>query len=402
MDWLDQTRVAVDSIRTNKLRSFLTTLGVVIGVTSVILLVAIGEGLRVYLTDVFAGMGSNLLFVTPGKRSTRGGGHGALSTVRKLTLDDVRALRQRSYNVVGVAPRVMGGGEVENGPLAREALVLGTDDAYVQVHNLKVAAGRFLSREDAEGRRRVAIIGQTIAEELFGERAPLGRPVKIADARFRIIGTMAPKGQSLGVDYDEVVFIPVTCALDLFNLEGLSALSIKAANATNLEPAINDIKRILRHRHNDREDFTIVSQADLVKTANRLTNTMTLVLLGIASISLLVGGIGIMNIMLVSVRERTREIGVRKAVGARRVDILVQFLIEAVVISLLGGLVGLGLGSLIAMAITSAVPEFPAPQITLWAVVVAFGFSVAVGVFFGVAPARKAANLDPIAALRYE
>ncbi len=402
MDWLDQTRVAVDSIRSNKLRSFLTTLGVVIGVTSVILLVAIGEGLRVYLTDIFAGMGSNLLFVTPGKRDTRGGGHGALSTVRKLTLDDARALRQRSFNIVGVAPRVVGGGSVEKGALSREAVVLGTDDEYLTVHSLKLAAGRFLSREDSDGRRRVAVVGQTIAQELFGERAPLGQPVKIADARFRIVGTMAPKGQALGIDYDEVVFIPVTCALDLFQLDGLSGLSVKAANPTNLEPAIADITRILKHRHNSREDFTVISQADLVQTANRITGTMTLVLLGIASISLLVGGIGIMNIMLVSVRERTREIGVRKAVGAKRMDILVQFLIEAVMVSLIGGAIGLLLGTLIALGITSAVPEFPPPKITLWAVLVAFGFSVAVGVFFGVAPARKAANLDPIAALRYE
>jgi putative ABC transport system permease protein len=403
MDWLDQTRVAVESIRSNKLRSFLTTLGVVIGVTSVILLVSIGEGLRTYLSDLFAGMGSNLLFVSPGKRDTRGSGHGPpLSTVRKLTMDDVRALRQRSYNIVGVAPRVVGGGSVENGALARESVVLGTDDEFIPVHRLEVAAGRFLSREDSDGRRRVAVIGQTIAEELFGERAPLGRPLKIADSRFRVIGIMARKGQSLGIDYDEVVFIPVTCALDLFNLEGLSGLSIKAGNPTNLDPAIADIKRILMHRHNNKEDFTVISQADLVETANRITSTMTLVLLGIASISLLVGGIGIMNIMLVSVRERTREIGVRKAVGARRVDILAQFLFEAVMVSLLGGLVGLLFGAAIALGITTAVPEFPAPKITLWAVLVAFGFSVAVGVFFGVAPARKAANLDPIASLRYE
>ena len=403
MNFLDQSQVAIDSIRSNKLRSFLTTLGVVIGVTSVILLVAIGEGLRTYLTDIFAGMGSNLLFVTSGKRDTRGGGgHGALSTVRKLTMDDVRALRQRSFNIVGVAPRVIGGGEVENGPLARESVVLGTDDAFLAVHNLSIATGRFLSREDSEGKRRVVVIGRTVAKELFGELSPLGRTIKVAGARHRIVGTMARKGQSLGVDYDEVVIVPVTIAMDLFNLDGLSALSIKAGNKTNLEPAIADIKRILKHRHNNREDFTVISQADLLETANRITSTMTLVLLGLASISLLVGGIGIMNIMLVSVRERTREIGVRKAVGARRLDILVQFLIESVMVSLLGGLIGLLLGSAIALGITSAVPEFPPPKITLWAVLVAFGFSVAVGVFFGVAPARKAANLDPIAALRYE
>ncbi len=403
MDMLEQTQVALDSIKSNKLRSFLTTLGVIIGVASVILLVSIGEGLKTYLTDIFAGMGSNLLFVTPGKRNTKGGGHGgALSTVHKLTVDDARALGQRSYNIMGVAPRVVGGAAIENGSLSRDSVVLGTDEQYLKVHNLKVASGRFLLKEDSDGRRRVAVIGQTIAKELFGDTSALGRTVKVSDTRFRIVGIMRPKGQSLGIDYDEVVFIPVTCALDMFNQEGLSSLSIKAANPTNLQPAISDIRQILKHRHNNREDFTIISQADLLATANRITSTMTLVLLGIASISLLVGGIGIMNIMLVSVRERTREIGVRKAVGARRMDIMIQFLIESIVISLIGGAIGLLLGALISLGISSAVPEFPPPKITLWAVMVAFGFSVAVGIFFGVAPAKKAADLDPISALRYE
>ncbi|HSA23308.1 MAG TPA: ABC transporter permease [Myxococcota bacterium] len=400
MEWLELTRASADSIRANKLRSGLTTLGVVIGVASVILLVSIGEGMRNYLADIFAGMGSNILFVSSGKRDTRGAGKG-LSTVRKITLEDAQALRQRSLNVVAVAPIVMGGGTVEHGSLSRESLVMGVDENMPLVRTLPLGSGRFISAEDEDGKRRVAVIGRKVARELFGERSVLGLPIKIADARFRIIGIMAPKGQSLGYDFDEMVYIPVSCALDLFNLEGLTSVWIKAGNQTNLQPAIDDVRRILKNRHNNREDFTVVSQADLLETVNQITATMTLVLLGIASISLLVGGIGIMNIMLVSVRERTREIGVRKALGARRRDILLQFLIESVMVSLMGGLVGLALGSLIALGVHAAVPDIPV-KITPWSLFVAFGFSMAVGVFFGVAPAQKAAALDPIESLRYE
>jgi putative ABC transport system permease protein len=400
MQLTEQMRVAVDNILANKLRSLLTTLGVVIGVTSVILLVSIGEGMRSYLADIFAGMGSNLLFVFPGKSSTRGHGR-TLNTVRRLTLEDARALSQRSLNIAGVTSLVVGGGTVERGSRSRDALVMGTDEDFPAVHNHGVSTGKFFSPENVDNKHRVAVIGKTVVKELFGEESPLGQPIKIHDSRFRVVGIMAPKGQSLGFDFDDTVYIPVTCALDLFNQEGLTRLSIKAANKSNLDPAVEDIRRILTHRHNNREDFTIVSQADLLDTFNQIAETMTFVLLGIASISLIVGGIGIMNIMLVSVRERTREIGVRKALGASKRDILVQFLVESVAVSLLGGVIGLGFGALIAAGVSAAVPEIPT-KITLWIILVAFGFSVAVGVFFGVAPAKKAADLDPIEALRYE
>ena len=400
MQMVEQMRVAVDNILANKLRSLLTTLGVVIGVTSVILLVSIGEGMRSYLADIFAGMGSNLLFVFPGKSSTRGHGR-TLNTVRRLTLEDAQAVRQRSLNVAGVTSLVVGGGTVERGSRSRDALVMGTDEEFPAVHNQGVSTGKFFSPEDVNNKHRVAVIGKTVVKELFGEVSPLGQPIKIHDSRFRVVGIMAPKGQSLGFDFDDTVYIPVSCSLDLFNQEGLTRLSIKAANKSNLDPAVEDIRRILKRRHNNREDFTIVSQADLLDTFNQIAETMTFVLLGIASISLLVGGIGIMNIMLVSVRERTREIGVRKALGATTRDILIQFLVESIAVSLLGGAIGLVFGALIATGVSAAVPEIPT-KITLWIILVAFGFSVAVGVFFGVAPAKKAADLDPIEALRYE
>jgi len=400
MDFREQLRTAFDSIMSAKLRSLLTTLGVVIGVTAVIVLVSIGEGVRGYLADMFAGMGSNLLFVFPGKSSTRGHGR-SFTTVRRLTLEDARALEQRSSNIEMVAPVVVGGGQVELGAVERDVMVFGTNQNYPLVHNHQTAAGQFFTEQDVNNKHRVAVIGQTVARELFGDASPLGQLIKVSEARYRVIGVMESKGQSLGFDLDDVVFIPVTGAMDLFNVEGLTRISVKTTSKYNLDPAIEDIRRILRDRHNRREDFTVVNQAEMLDTFNQIADTMTWVLVGIASISLLVGGIGIMNIMLVSVRERTREIGVRKAVGARRRDILMQFLIESVCVSLIGGLLGLGLGTLIVMIAGWAAPQIPA-QITWWNVAVAVGFSVAVGVFFGVAPARRAASLDPIACLRYE
>jgi putative ABC transport system permease protein len=400
MNLMEQIRVALHSIFANKLRSLLTTLGVVIGVASVIVLVSIGEGVRGYLADIFAGMGSNLLFVFPGKRDTSGHGR-TVTTIRKITLEDAAALQQRSVNIVRLAPLAVASGAVERANRSRDVLVMGTDEQFPLVHNMGISSGRFIRQEDVASKRRVTIIGQTVANELFGDQSPLGESIKISDSRYRVIGTIAPKGQSLGFDFDDMVYIPVSCALDLFNQQGLTRISVKAANQSNLEPAIEDIRRILKHRHNNHEDFTIVSQADLMDTFNRIARTMTYVLGFIASISLLVGGIGIMNIMLVSVRERTREIGVRKAVGAKKIDIMIQFLVESIMVSLLGGVIGLGLGSIIAIGVSSAFPEIPT-SITLWIVLVAFGFSVGVGVIFGVAPARKAAGLDPIDSLRYE
>ena len=397
---MEQFRVAWQSIMVNKMRSLLTTLGVVIGVASVIVLVSIGEGVRGYLSDTFEGMGSNLLFVFPGKRDTTGHGR-TITTIRKITLQDAHTLKQRSLNFVTLTPLVVGYGPVQRSNRSREVVVMGTDDQFPLVHNLRLSSGNFIKREDVDSKRRVAIIGQTVVKELFGDRSPLGQNIKISDSRYQVVGTIAPKGQSLGFDFDDMVYIPVNSALDLFSQEGLSRLSVKAANPANLKPAIEDIRRILSRRHNNREDFTIVSQADLMDTFNQIAMTMTYVLAFIASISLLVGGIGIMNIMLVSVRERTREIGVRKAVGARKIDIMVQFLVESVTISLLGGMIGLGFGALLSVGISKIFEQVPT-QITLWVVMLAFFFSVGVGIVFGVAPALKAAQLDPIESLRYE
>jgi putative ABC transport system permease protein len=240
-----------------------------------------------------------------------------------------------------------------------------------------------------------------VQSELFGDEAPIGKSMRVADTRFRVVGIMEAKGQSLGIDFDDLVFVPVTVAMDLFNQEGLTRISIKANSKSDIDPAISEAREILMRRHGNNEDFTIVSQADMLITFNKIASTMELVIIGIASISLLVGGIGIMNIMLVSVKERTREIGLRMAVGARRRDILMQFLVESVTISLLGGVVGLALGMFTKFVFNLLVPEMKI-HFTPWVLLVSFGFSVAVGVFFGVFPARKASKLDPIESLRYE
>jgi len=402
MNWAEHFLTAVDSIRSNAWRSFLTTLGVIIGVTSVVLLVSLGEGARTYLGDLFAGMGTNLLLVFPGKQDTKGMGHPPMAgTVRKLTVDDARALERRGTTFNKVNAIVMGMGTQKYLNRSRDAMVVGTNETLPEVHQMRTGSGMFIAADDVEAKRRVAVIGRTIQKELFGDEPPLGKMMKIADTKFRVIGIMETKGQSLGVDFDDISFIPVTVAMDIFNLEGLTRLSVKANSKADIEPAIAEVREILTRRHNNNEDFTIVSQADMLATFNKIAATMELVILGIASISLLVGGIGIMNIMLVSVKERTREIGLRMAVGARRRDIQTQFLIESVTISLLGGLVGLALGVVAILVFNALAPDMKV-HFTPWVFVVAFGFSVAVGVFFGVFPARKASMLDPIESLRYE
>ena len=392
---------ALDTIRANKVRAFLTTLGVIIGVLSVILLVSLGEGARQYLADTFSGMGSNLLQVAPGRRETKGFGSPPLSTVHKLTREDEVALAHRALSLDGVSGIVNGGGTLRYGTRRRDTFVIGVAERFDEIRQMRVDQGRFFTADDLEAHRRFTLLGRTAVAELFGEENPLGKVIKISDSEFRVIGVMEPKGNTLGIDLDDLAFIPATTAMDLFASDSLTNILIRARDKANMNAAIDEITDILRRRHNDQVDFTIISQDDMLATVNGIMATMSLVLLAIASIALLVGGIGIANIMLVSVRERTREIGVRRAVGAKKMHILLQFLTEAVVISLIGGMIGLILGATIiglARVVSPGLPIQLSPKI----IGIAVGFSAAVGVLSGVVPARRAANLDPVEALRYE
>jgi putative ABC transport system permease protein len=398
---IDFLGVAIDSLRTNRLRSGLTMLGVIIGVGAVILLVALGQGTKEYVEEQFAGLGSNILIVTPGKIETRGGPPLVGPAKHRLTLSDSRVLEKKGYLFAGVAPVVFGTAEVRYLNRSRNVSVLGVTPAFSDVRNLRVEIGSFVSEADVDARRRVCVVGRTVKRELFGNANALGQTVKVAGSLFRVIGIMERKGISLGIDIDDIIFLPVRTAQDIFDLDSLFEILISVRNKNDIESAKELATSLLLRAHNRNEDFTITNQAAMLSSLFTILDTLTYVLGGIAGISLLVGGIGIMNIMLVTVKERTNEIGIRKAVGARDRDILLQFLLEAVTLSVAGGVCGILFGLAGAGTLKLLVPKVPV-SVPAWSVALAFTFSAVVGVFFGVYPARKAASLNPIEALRYE
>ncbi len=402
MDFREAVALALEMLAANRVRTVLTMLGVIIGVAAIILLVSLGEGATAYITRELAGLGTNLLIITPGKTQTSGGFHPPIaSTVRKLTYDDAIALRRRATLLSDAVPVVLGTGKIRHQGLSRDTTVIGITPEFQRVRNLYVEIGQFVSDEDVEGRRRVVVLGRTVKRELFGEENPLGRFVTLADSRYRVIGIMERKGVSLGFDIDDLVFVPVRSAQDLFDTDRLFEILAAVRAPDDVDRAIQQVKDILARRHGNRQDVTVISQGAMLSAFTTILKILTAVLAGIAGISLLVGGIGIMNIMLVSVRERTREIGIRKAVGARRRDILGQFLLESFVLSTLGGILGIMVGVGGASALSLVFAYLPT-RISLWSILMAFGFSASVGIFFGVYPARRAALLDPIQALRYE
>ncbi len=402
MNLFETFRVAFEAIQSNKVRSGLTMLGVIIGVMAVILLVSIGEGARIYITKELTGLGTNLLIITPGKTSTSGGFHPpSAGTVRKLTYDDALALKRRAWLLSDAVPIVFGTGRVKYLNHARDTTIIGTTPEFERVRNLYVDSGSFITEQDVDSKAKVVVLGRTVKDELFGLENPLGKVVMLSDARYRVVGVMRKKGTSLGWDIDDVVFIPTTSGQELFDTDGLFEIIASTPRTEDTERAIAQVKDILIRRHAHKEDFTIVTQGAMLSTMNTILNVLTAVLGGIAGISLLVGGIGIMNIMLVSVRERTREIGIRKALGARNRDIMAQFMIEAITLSGAGGVIGILAGVGLALLIPVFVDVLPT-SVSAWSIIMAFSFSAAVGVFFGVYPARKAALQDPIQALRYE
>ncbi len=399
---------ALESLNSNKLRSSLTILGIVIGVAAVIAMLAVGAGAQSTITGSINGIGSNLLFVMSGNATSE------VRNVKRISLEDANALldQYQAPSVEAIAPVVTGSLEVTAGGEKTSSTVYGVTPDYQSVRNEELTEGSFITEENQLGRASVAVLGVDVADKLFGRREGLvGESIRINGQPFRVIGILASKGGSSFGSQDNVVLTPLTTAqVRLFNMTSneIDMLMVQATSASTVKQASDEISQILRLRHRTKvgeDDFTIFSQEDFVATAQTITGVLTIFLGGIAAISLLVGGIGIMNIMLVSVTERTREIGLRKALGARKRDILIQFLTESSLLSLFGGVLGIALGWLIAfivgkIAAASGTPF--TPLVGLNAVILATVFSTAVGLFFGLYPANRAANLEPVEALRYE
>ncbi|HEX7089939.1 MAG TPA: ABC transporter permease [Longimicrobiales bacterium] len=396
-------RVALGAIRANKMRAFLTTLGIIIGIAAVITMVALGEGAQRAVEERLSQLGSNVLTVRPGQQFWGGVDRGE----NRLTARDAEALMRAPRAIQAVSPEMERRLQVEYGAANSNTEITGVWASYPLIQNQRVVAGRYFTDGEERGRRRVAVLGWRVGERLglASTLSLLGETIHIRGIPFDVIGVLAEKGEQGWFDPDETIYIPLaTAQFRVFGTERVRSILVKVRSEELMDEAIAEIDRVLRREHRLRpgqtSDFTIRNQTTLLTTVQETTRTFTFLLAGIALVSLVVGGIGIMNIMLVSVTERTREIGIRKALGARRRDIMLQFLIEALVLCLAGGLFGLGLGIGGAYALqrlaqwnTAVAPE---------SLVLAVGFAAGVGLFFGLWPARRAARLDPIIALRYE
>ena len=406
MTLVSSVQIALRALAANKLRSVLTMLGVIIGVAAVITMVSIGQGARQSVAQQVQSLGSNLLTVFPGSAGQFGVRQGA-GTLQTLTWEDAEAIAHEVSEVEAVTAEFSRPAQAVYGASNTNTSVSGVTPTFQAVRDFHVTEGTFFTDTDMTSRARVAVLGRTVVEHLFGDRhaTPLGASIKINRSTFTVIGIMEEKGATGFSDRDDVVFIPLTTAQRrLFGVQHVRAIYAKARTPEEMDTAQAKVETLLRGRHRSgpgaENDFTIRNQADIVAAFQGVTRTLTLLLGSIAAVSLLVGGIGIMNIMLVSVTERTREIGIRKAVGATRYDILRQFLVESVVLSVTGGLLGMALG-IAGSGVISRLAGW-ATLISPTSLIMAFGFAAAVGIFFGIYPARRASLLDPIVALRYE
>lgn len=400
-------KISRKQLLAHKLRTILALVGIIIGVSAVIIMVAIGNGAQNEVLSKIEAMGTDLLIINAGQIQKTAGRMQIRGVVTTLTLQDAVALQRECSLVKLSAPAQSKKAQVKFGNLSTNTTIVGTTTEFQKIRNFRVVKGYFFSEEENSALRRVAVLGQSVVKNIFGSGDPIGETIRIGKIPFEVIGVMEPKGVDLnGIDQDDQIFIPIQTALRrVFNLSYISSINIQAANQKKMPETAKQITEVLRDRHrlnkqNKADDFTVQSQTDLLETERETTDTFTMLITSIAGISLLVGGIGVLAIMLIAIRERTNEIGLRMAVGASRKDILIQFVIESAILSIIGGVIGIFIG-VVGAFIISIGTEWAA-SISLTSIFYSFGFSMLVGLFFGVYPARKASLLDPIIALRSE
>lgn len=409
--FLENVKIAFQSLNINKLRSFLTILGIIIGVGAVVAMMSVGTSAQQTIVQSIQNIGSNLIIISPGNTEEEEGGRniGAVigSAVRdELKIEDAEAIEKEATLIDGVAPVIIGSSVISYMNKSTQVSVYASTDSAQGIYNFEIAKGRFYNPSDVANSANVVILGQTVVKKLFGRMNPIGKMIKIDGKNFVVIGTNAPMGATqFGIDQDKIVSIPITTAQNkLYGFDYVSLILAKAKNKDVMDEASEEIIKILQRQHKIRpgepNDFTVQNQTQILDTLSIVTTVFTITISSIAGISLLVGGIGIMNIMLVSVTERTREIGIRKAVGAKNKDILIQFLTESIVLSITGGILGI----IFAVGVSLILSKFTILQITVSVVpiILAITFSTIVGLFFGIYPAMRAARLNPIDALRYE
>ncbi len=399
MNALDASRYAFQSIERSPSRTVLTLLAMAIGVTAVILLTGLGEAARRYVTSEFASLGTNLVIVLPGKSETTGGTMGASfgGTTRDLTIEDAQAVTRHPY-VARVAPLVIGAADVQYGGLGREAVIYGTTSEMQPIRHWSMSRGSFLPSGDWSRATSVCVIGQVIETELFGSASAVGHWVRIGDSRFRVVGVLGTVGRSMGMDVESTVIIPVASSMALFNTGSLFRILIESESAETMEAVKLYTRQTITQRHHGEEDITVITQDAVLQTFDQIFNALTMTIGGIGAISLAVAGVLIMNVMLVSVSQRTGEVGLLKAVGATPQQIVLIFLLEAALLSMLGAIVGLAIGLSGAWLLTHYYPTLDMSP-PVWAIVAGIVMALVTGVVFGILPARRAAMLDPVTAL---
>jgi putative ABC transport system permease protein len=395
----DFVRLTFGSLIAHRLRTFLASLGIAVGIAAVILLTSIGQGTRDFVLAEFSQFGTNLLIVTPGRVTTAGASIGVFGSTRPITIEDAIAVRGLR-NILATNPTIDGNAEVSVGGRRRRVNIYGVGPDWPDIGMMRVRTGTFLPREDLRAPRPLAVLGSTTKRELFGNANPLGRRIDIGGRRFRVIGIMESKGQFLGMDLDDSVFIPVARGQELFNREGLAGFHVTYDPEADVDRVVEDIRRVMTSRHG-RDDVTIVTQQNMLEVLGQVLGVLTFAVGALGSVSLLVGGVGILTIMTIAVTERTAEIGLLRAIGTQRKQILALFLGEAALLAAVGGAGGLALGVVIAQLLTLAVPGLPVST-PWWFALLAESVAIVIGLAAGVLPAQRAAGMEPVEALRAE